>query len=59
MAAAHDSRVSGGSSASSGTAPPGEAPAAPAVRSSFAPRLRGAPVLRPVPFGSRYQPREV
>lgn len=30
----------GGSSASSGAAPPGEAPAAPAVRSSFAPRLR-------------------
>lgn len=32
--------ASGASSASSGADPPGEAPAAPAVRSSFAPRLR-------------------
>lgn len=48
----------GGSSASSGAAPPGEAPAAPAVRSGFAPRPRRS-CAETGSFRSRYQPREV
>lgn len=48
----------GGSSASSGTAPPGDAPAAPAVRSGFAPRLRRS-CAETGSFRSQYQPREM
>lgn len=50
--------ASGGSSASSGAAPPGDAPAAPAVRSGFAPRLRRSCAETGF-FRSQYQPREM